>query len=369
MLNGDVSANLTPPAVTICCTESLTSSVVFHLVWHRPQDTRSDRLDELFPLEKPQPDTEDVPPEERFEVFMPNVVPIRCHSHNDYWRRTPLYAAVGSGCISIEADVWAFEDDLFVGHNARALTPEVTLSSTYLDPIEKLLHDANQPSKIGSIATDGNHGVFNAVAEQTLVLLIDFKTESSVTYHRLYSQLSSLRNKGWLTHWNGTDRIERPLTIVVSGNVPFDEITANKTYRDIFADAPLGALDSLEDSPSAPTDISETFDNKVLLYKYNPSNSYYSSMDIKKIVGLPLLTQYSITPQNIQALKDHIHAARVRGLVPRFWGTPIWPRNFRDYTWGLMMELGVGVLNVDDLRAVRMGNWGRWSQRREVNAA
>lgn len=300
---------------------------------------------------------------------MPNVVPIRCHSHNDYWRRTPLYAAVGSGCISVEADVWAFEDDLFVGHNARALTPEVTLSSTYLDPIEKLLHDANQPSKIGSIATDGDHGVFNAVAEQTLVLLIDFKTESSATYHRLYSQLSSLRNKGWLTHWNGTDRVERPLTIVVSGNVPFEEITANKTYRDIFADAPLGALESLEDSPSAPTVISETFDSKTLLYKYNPSNSYYSSMDIKKIVGLPLLAQYSITPQNIQALEDHIHAARVRGLIPRFWGTPIWPRNFRDYTWGLMMELGVGVLNVDDLRAVRMGNWGRWSQRRDVSPA
>ena len=28
------------------------------------------------------------------------------HSHNDYWRDTPLYTALANGVQSIEADVW-----------------------------------------------------------------------------------------------------------------------------------------------------------------------------------------------------------------------------------------------------------------------
>lgn len=28
------------------------------------------------------------------------------HSHNDYWRDTPVYTALSHGVLSIEADVW-----------------------------------------------------------------------------------------------------------------------------------------------------------------------------------------------------------------------------------------------------------------------
>ena len=31
-----------------------------------------------------------------------NVVPLKCHSHNDYWRRVPLYQALHAGCTSVE---------------------------------------------------------------------------------------------------------------------------------------------------------------------------------------------------------------------------------------------------------------------------
>jgi hypothetical protein len=40
--------------------------------------------------------------------MMPLSVPVGCHSHNDYWRRVPLYSALQAGCIGVEADVWLF---------------------------------------------------------------------------------------------------------------------------------------------------------------------------------------------------------------------------------------------------------------------
>lgn len=70
-----------------------------------------------------------------------DILPIPCHSHNDYWRRVPLFDAIHAGCISVEADVWLFEDsdELYVGHGTASLTPDRTLSSLYVNPLVDLL--------------------------------------------------------------------------------------------------------------------------------------------------------------------------------------------------------------------------------------
>ena len=301
---------------------------------------------------------------------MRHVLPVRCHSHNDYLRAVPLFAALASGCTSVEADVWALDGELYVGHKARALRPDATLSSMYLGPIERMLRSANAESMVGNVSAGGNDGVFGMRPDQTLVLLIDFKTDTPETYDEVYSELGSLREAGWLTHWNGTHRVERPLTIVASGSASFDQVTRNSTYRDIFFDAPLSKLVDIEDySPATafdPTssetdtnDSGEDAETSVLGFKYNPSNSYYASTNMGPIIGS--LPQYSITPAHIRTLKSQIHEAKLRGLVSRYWGTPRWPRQFRDYTWGILIESDVGVLNIDDLRAARKGRWGQWA--------
>lgn len=71
-----------------------------------------------------------------------NIHPIPCHSHNDYWRRVPLFDAIHAGCTSVEADVWLFKDrnnELFVGHDTASLTPDRTLASLYVNPLVDLL--------------------------------------------------------------------------------------------------------------------------------------------------------------------------------------------------------------------------------------
>jgi len=37
--------------------------------------------------------------------FLRDVVPVPCHSHNDYWRKVPVFSALHMGCTGIEADV------------------------------------------------------------------------------------------------------------------------------------------------------------------------------------------------------------------------------------------------------------------------
>ncbi|KAI4728834.1 hypothetical protein E4T49_03266 [Aureobasidium sp. EXF-10728] len=301
--------------------------------------------------------------ENRRYSFLHNVLPVPCHSHNDYWRRTPLYAALASGCISVEADVWLFDDDLFVGHSVKSLAPRSTLETMYLDPLYRILEAANSDSTVGKVASDGKQGVFATDPTQTLVLLVDFKTEGPEIYLKLHEQLERLRQAQWLTHWNGTDRVERQITIVVSGHAPFEMIAnSNTTYRDIFYDAPLASLEA--DGDPTTTDLSAStspdHDTDMLRYKYNPSNSWYASSNARA-VDRSISSWLAVTPDQISNLAQHIRMAEARGLKSRYWGTPRWPRSLRDQIWQVLLQQGASVLNVDDLRAARKGSWGRWT--------
>lgn len=75
------------------------------------------------------------------ENLTQHVNPIPCHSHNDYWRRSPFYDAIRAGCTSVEADIWLVsgETELLVGHDAASLDKDKTLNSLYMNPIVDLL--------------------------------------------------------------------------------------------------------------------------------------------------------------------------------------------------------------------------------------
>ncbi|OCL12979.1 hypothetical protein AOQ84DRAFT_130837 [Glonium stellatum] len=297
--------------------------------------------------------------------YLQSVLPVPCHSHNDYWRRTPLYAALGSGCVSIEADVWLFrdqEDELYVGHSVASLSRNATLRNLYVDPLVSILERMNSENEIAG-PIPGLRGVFYQDPEQPLTLLIDFKTNGLDLWPYLQAQLAPLRDRGWLTHWNGTDRVTKLVTVVATGNAPFEALTANKTYRDVFFDAPLDDLDDASDPPSA---LPGTSENSVFDFKYNPSNSHMASAPFLRALSLsklsysvPPVFQGPLTPPQTAILRKQIGQARERGLLPRYWGTPRWPRGLRDRVWEVLVEEGVGLLNVDDLRAARKGQWGR----------
>jgi hypothetical protein len=186
-------------------------------------------------------------------------------------------------------------------------------------------------------------GVFAHDPSQTLVLLIDFKNDGNDTWPYLVQQLAPLREAGYLTYFDGTETVQRPVTVVVSGDAPFHLIAANSTYRDIFLDAPLDKLaqSTLQSSPGE-TD-------------YNYTNSYYASVDFRKTIGH--LSRNRFSQDQLARVREQVAAAHDRGLKVRYWGTPTWPRGLRNHVWHVLVREGVDYINVDDLAEGTMQDW------------
>lgn len=311
--------------------------------------------------------------------FTRDVEPVPCHSHNDYWRNIPLYEAIHYGCTSTEADVWKYGNELFVGHVVSALTPNRTFRNMYVNPLVDILDRQNRPNKLDKrshgigfraqnpkiilesddslnrlgflnptiplASTTTKNGVFDRNLSQTLVLLVDFKIDGDVTYYAVQKQLGALRERGYLTYWNGREIIPGPVTVVLTGVAPFQLVVANNTYRDMFFDAPIQ-----EFSAKSPT-----IAHKI----YNYTNSYYASQSLFKVVGYPWRGRYS--SEQIEKMSDHIKGAQLVGLKARYWDTPAWPISIRNYAWEVLFKEGNDMLNVDDIYFATHGKWGKWT--------
>ncbi|TKA62187.1 hypothetical protein B0A55_12099, partial [Friedmanniomyces simplex] len=240
-----------------------------------------------------------------------DVLPIPCHSHNDYWRHVPLFDAIHWGCTGVEADVWLFDEDLYIGHNLASLTRNRTFQSLYVNPLVDLLDKMNPKT---DFVNGSGHGVFDVDASQTLVLLVDFKTKGHEAFPVVSKQLETLRSKGYLSFWDGEKLNSRAVTVVGTGNAPFDLIVngTNPHYRDIFFDAPL---DKMWEAPRSPISRDDTLhaEDDELDYgeamalpesnvttsgqgkvgtegvlsanAFNPNNSYYASTSFTSAVG------------------------------------------------------------------------------------
>jgi hypothetical protein len=299
--------------------------------------------------------------------FTRDTLPIPCHSHNDYWRRVPLFSAIHYGCTGVEADVWLFDEELFVGHNTASLSKNRTFRNLYVDPLVHILEGQNPVTEFHK-STDGRpSGVFDQDPSQTLVLLVDFKTDGEALYPYVESQLSALREKDYLTYFDGHSIIKGPVTVVGTGNAPFQVLTANSTYRDIFFDAPLDKLEpspkSLLAGPLTPRtsgggqgNVGVTPDSE-----FTPENSYYASVNFGSTIGYPW--RGHLSQKQRHRLRAQIKAAHAKGLIARYWNTPAWPIGLRNHIWSVLVTEGADMLNVDDLKAASKVDWRKKKDR------
>ena len=334
--------------------------------------------------------------------FSSDVFPLPCHSHNDYWRRAALFSAIEAGCIGVEADIWLFDEELFVGHSVASLTRNRTLESLYILPLLTILSQQNPPSTILPDNSPQPHGVFDTDPEQTLILLVDFKTAGAALWPHVQSALQPLRDKSYLTRCNGTHIIRGPITVVGTGNTPFDLVNSEKTnpHHDVFFDAPLGEMYEGKngDLPSATTtnensskEIGEqgtpseesvsmadpdgmlsgiirkrrsdaegqgksgTFSGGANVY--STSNSYYASVSFADAIGR--LEDGDFSDHQLDLLRGQIKGAHRRGLKARYWDLPFWPISLRNHVWDVLVKEGVDLLNVDDLKGATRRDWNR----------
>lgn len=308
------------------------------------------------------------------DEFSHSVKPRECHSHNDYWRPYPLFSALAAGCSSVEADVWITDDgtDLLVGHDQTSLTGDRTLASMYLEPLLNILNSVNEGTEHSAVADmTQRRGVFRTDPDATLVLLIDVKSESSSTWSLVMEQLSALRDKQYLTRYEGGGLIPGTVTVVGSGNVAADQAvflgtnaTPNRPfddYHDAFLDVLLASLprpiEHTRNADTLPTNTPDQRDNKT----WTNATAYYASASFRTTIG-SVMTGFS--PSQLSTLRGQISAAARLGLRSRYWDTPDWPVGYREYVWGVLEREGVGVLNVDDLEGAARRSWdatgGTW---------
>ena len=342
--------------------------------------------------------------------FTADIQPVACHSHNDYWRKKPLFSAIEVGCSSVEADVWLFDDsdELYVGHSVSSLTADRTLNSLYIDPLLDILSRQNPTTQFLTDTNQPPNGVFDTDPTQPLVLLVDFKTNGATLWPVLLRHLEPLRQRRYLTHFNGTHQIERVITIVATGNAPFDILTANHTYRDVFFDAPLDLMASIsqethDDNSIAADNVSPPYTTDSSIHTspapasttasitpssprnppspdkgqghsglslttpinphvFTPLNSHYASTSFRASIGYPWSPSHPfhlrLSPAQLDLVRRQIAGAHNLGLKVRYWNTPSWPRGLRDEVWRVLVREGVDVLSADEIGEVVKGDWG-----------
>lgn len=232
-------------------------------------------------------------------------MPKAIHSHNDYWRRVPLFEALSLGITGVEADCHLVDGELYVGHRTRDLRKNRTFRSLYLDPLTSILTNQNTASDVAGASSSTISGVWDVNSTQGIVLMTDLKTEGFSTLEAVQQQLEPFRQRGWLTYWNGTGLVPGPITHVATGNTPFAAILnstySNSTYRSVFFDAPLDQLSNA----------------------YNASNSYYASVSISRVFGgKKKIAHVGLSKEQLATVKAQIDQAASLGLASRYWDLP-----------------------------------------------
>ncbi|GAA5906844.1 hypothetical protein JCM6882_006844 [Rhodosporidiobolus microsporus] len=278
----------------------------------------------------------------------------RVHSHNDYWRETPLYSSLSHGILSVEADVWLNPKDgkLYVAHNVASLTESRTFKHLYVDQLVKVLERANVKDEEAEFFDQTDYYSQTNVREvprarytpffdgssEPIQVLVDIKSHGLDTFDVIVKELEPLRERDWLTKWNGTHIVPGPVKIILTGNGNNPEVralVAPKTERDYFIDAPLFRLNETWTGVDGQE------------YTFNSTLSPLASASYSSLTTWKGLTPINETEQaRIQAVIDEVHA---QGQETRFWSPPRWPVFAREEIWKTLLQVGSDWLDADDI--------------------
>ncbi|NQU52316.1 MAG: hypothetical protein HQ522_07225 [Bacteroidetes bacterium] len=240
-----------------------------------------------------------------------NTQVLPAHAHNDYEHERPLLDAMDCKFKSIEADVYAIGDSLFVAHDFDKIGTGRTLRQLYLDPLKNIVNSNN-----GSVYGNG----------EEIIILVDFKSEGLKTYKLLHQILEGY--KDILTHYNSGKKVSGAIQIIVSGNRPF-EYMQNQEVRYAGYDGRISELD-LEISPLFMPLVSDNWNNH---FKWRG-------------VG-------EMPADEKNKLSNIMEKARKNGYLIRFWATPERPEKEREAVWAELKNARVDLISTDNLKGLQ----------------
>jgi glycerophosphoryl diester phosphodiesterase len=233
-------------------------------------------------------------------------IPLKnAHAHNDYEHKRPLLDALENGFISVEADVYLIENELFVYHDRpEKPSQDRTLERLYLKPLLERVQ--------------ANGGRVYPNYDDFFYLMIDFKTEGESTYNALKPLLQKYKSILSVVE-NGSREMDKPVFIFISGNRPIQTMLSEEISLATLDGRPsdLGKRISTEKMPV----ISQNFDQF----------SHWNGMG-----EMPNEDRMKIT--------DLINTAHAEGKKVRLWAIPDMPN-----AWQTLTDLGIDFINTDKL--------------------
>lgn len=217
------------------------------------------------------------------------------HSHNDYWRSRPLQEALEAGCLSIEADVLARGGDLLVGHGAREVTADRTLTSMYLSPLAEIVRARQR---------------VYPKDQRPLILLVDLKSSWTSTKPALKAVLEKYADI--LKAPAGRHEGEGGILLAVSGS------GANRKESPCAIDGRISGLGNKQSFLEKPM-ISQSFRSH---FQWSGLGTLAFDQEAK--------------------LRTLAKQVKEEGRLLRLWAAPDTPE-----AWRTLLECGVGLINTD----------------------
>lgn len=228
-------------------------------------------------------------------------------AHNDYRHKRPLFDAENNGYTHIEADVFLHDNKLIVAHINPYFKSKRTLENLYLLPLFEQVQ-----------ANNGN--VYEGHTEP-VTLMIDIKTNAKKTYEALQNVLEKYRPM--LSSYDGGVVTTRAVTIVLSGNKPYDDVKA-ATHRLVFIDEDLRKV------------ARDTIANVARM-----ASCKYSKLLKWRGTG-------AISFRERQRLLNYVHIAHKNGDMVRLWASPE-----NKIVWKEILSCGVDLINTDKLATLK----------------
>jgi hypothetical protein len=226
------------------------------------------------------------------------------HAHNDYEHRQPLFDALDQGFVSIEADIWLLDGELYVAHDKKGIMNERRLDNLYLQPLAELFRKSK-----GSIFT----------TEHALLLLIDIKSDGEQTYQVLQEVLEEYR-EAFSHHLSDGSPA---LMIVLSGNRPIEKVRGDR-HRQVSIDGRIAEMNN--EYGSLVTLVSENWRKH---FSWNGTGMMPDNERSK-----------------LRAIVAKVHKANAK---LRFWATPE-----NENVWRVLREEGVDLIGTDQLQRLRL---------------
>ncbi len=225
------------------------------------------------------------------------------HAHNDYRQVNPLTDALAHGFCSVEADLLLKDDQLYVGHDRIELEEDPPLlDEAYLEPLFRRFNYYQ--------------GEIYPGFDGTFYLWLDIKYDGDEVYSLLKDLIEPYREM--LSFWDGTIYRQGKVTIVLSGDRPFDEVQQDSFHR-MFLDG-------------RPENIGNGFNSQMMPF----ISTHYRQIFT--------LEQGSPDADDVEAATDFVKQCHAEGKKVRFWATPD-----NSEVWSFLRESDVDLINTDSL--------------------